>query len=147
MAIRGRRKLSSDQKAAEGNRSKEKIVPTLKLSDRDLICPTTVLEDPVQRHYWDFYLSHDEYGLLAAIDTNLLTQLCQHSAYRDRFARSIAEYLNDGDAPDIVLVNAHAKQSEMVRKNLAEMGITPSARNRMAAPEVKDSDPAAQYLD
>ena len=147
MGLRGKLPISSKQKSASKARTRNPH-ETLQLTDREMICPTSVLGDSRQKHYWDFYLGLDEFGLIAKLDSNLLVRLCEHSSYCDHYSKAIAECVKNGDLPDSIMLREHRQQSEQIRKLLSEMGLSPVMRNRFKQPEPKIAvDPALQYLD
>lgn len=147
MGIRGKLPISSKQKNASVARTRNPH-ETIQLTDREMICPSSVLGDARQKHYWDFYLGLDEFGLIAKLDSNLLVRLCEHSSYCDQYAKAIAASVKAGDLPDSIMLREHRQQSEQIRKLLSEMGLSPTARNRFKQPEASSGpDPALKYLD
>jgi P27 family predicted phage terminase small subunit len=154
MALPGRKPKTVAEKRVMGNpggRPLTTVVPEPRPGD--LLCPRAVAEDPRALTYWEMFLTNTAPGHLAPIDAPLLARLCIALSLADeatdkmKTTGMLVKAPNTGlpiQSPFLPVIN---KQTEIIRKLMAELALPPAQRNRLGGFEAREDDPAEVYFD
>ena len=153
--VRGRKPLSSAVKEASGAFAKDpqrrnREEPKPKLSDPKI--PDHVEADPVAKSRW-FWVCDQlrEMSLLHATDQGLIAGYCLDYS----MMLSLWEVIKGGQVSDMdekgrsklkPEANQFHSYSDRCLKREAELGLTPSSRSRLSAPQTEKEDEFAAWL-
>lgn len=153
--VKGRKPLSSATKEASGafaknpqRRNAEEPKPKL---GRPKI-PDAVEDDPVAKSRWYWVCEQlESMNLLAVTDQGLIAGYCLDYS----MMLSLWEVIKGGQVSDMdekgrTKLKPEANQfhtySDRILKREAELGLTPSSRSRLKAPQTEEEDEFAQWL-
>ena len=111
-------------------------------------CPNKVFSNAVAKSYWDFYVKRVPH--LRPEDANLLGDLACQLAYIDDIDDELADMTVQG-APmsaRAALMGCRGQRSQEMRRFLAELGISPTMRDRLGDSSSEGSaiDPTKKYF-
>jgi P27 family predicted phage terminase small subunit len=156
MMVRGRKPLASAIKEASGAfahdpQRRNKSEPKAKQGWPDM--PDIIKADEIAKRKWNHVCKLlDEMNLLTTADSDLLEQYClDYSQFRwlwEQVREGNVTELNDrGNASTKpAAVQIHKYQDRLLKRE-SELGLTPSARSRLHAPQANEEDPFQQWLD
>ena len=155
MMVKGRKPLSSAVKEASGafvkdpqRRNADEPKPKL---GRPKI-PSAVEDDPTAKSRWHWVCDQlESMNLLAVTDQGLIAGYClDYSMMLALWETIKGGNVSDMDEKGRTKLKPEANQfhtySDRILKREAELGLTPSSRSRLKAPQTEEEDEFAQWL-